>query len=65
MLFHSKNAFLEIQKRFCYLKNVALDFVLLVLKLYPIQTVISHPLWIKLTKWPVIALFSVQLQNPF
>ena len=40
---------LESQKRCCYLKNVALDFVLLVLKLCPIQFVISLPLWIKLT----------------
>ena len=31
---------LEIQKRCSYLKNVTLDFVLLVLKLYPIQVVI-------------------------
>ena len=40
---------LEIQKRCCYLKNVALYFVLLVLKLYSIQVVIALPLWIKLT----------------
>ena len=39
---------LEIQKRRCYLKNPALDFVLLVLKQCPIQVVISLPLWIKL-----------------
>ena len=40
---------LEIQKRCCYLKNTALDFVLLALKLYPIKVVVSLPLWIKLT----------------
>ena len=34
-------------KKDVYLKNVALDFLLLVLKLYPIQVVISLPLWIK------------------
>ena len=36
-------------KRCSYLKNAALDFVLLVLKLCPIQVVILLPLWIKLT----------------
>ena len=40
---------LEIQQRCCYFKNVAPDCVLLDLKLYPIQVVISLPLWIKLT----------------
>ena len=39
---------LEIQKR-CPYKDGGLDFVLLVLKLYPIQDVISLPLWIKFT----------------
>ena len=48
---------LEIQKRCSYLKNVALDFVLLVLKLYPIQVVISLPLWIKLTMGQLLLLF--------
>ena len=32
-----------------YLKDVSLDFVLLLFKLYPIQVVISIPLWIKPT----------------
>ena len=40
---------LQIQRRCSYLKNVALDFVLLVLKLYSNQVVISPPLWMKLT----------------
>ena len=35
-------------KKYIYLKNVAFDFVFLVLKLYPIQVIISLPLWIKL-----------------
>ena len=35
-------------KKDVYLKNVAFDFVFLVLKLYPIQVIISLPLWIKL-----------------
>ena len=39
------------------LKNVALDFVLLVLKLYPIQVVISLPLWIKLTMGQLLLFF--------
>ena len=32
-----------------FFKNVAWNFVFLVLKLYPIQVVISLPFWIKLT----------------
>ena len=60
---------LEIQKRCCYFKNVALDFVLLVLKLCPIQVVILLPLWIKLTMALWInspwAIFSLQFQQPF
>ena len=59
---------LEIQKRCSYFKNVALDFVLLVLKLYP------HPGYIpihltsimdKTHRGPVFVLFSVQLQQLF
>ena len=38
------------------LKNIALDFVPVVLKLYPIQ-VISLPLWIKLTMSQLLLLF--------
>ena len=48
---------LEILKRCSYLKNVALDFVLLVSKLYPIQVVISLRFWIKLTKGQLLPLF--------
>ena len=40
-----------------YLKNFALDFVILVLKLYPIQVVISLPLWVKLTMGQLLLLF--------
>ena len=47
----------EIQKRCSYLKNVALDFVLLVLKLYPIQVVISLPLWVKPTMSQLLLFF--------
>ena len=36
-------------KKDIYLKNVTWDFVLFVSKLYPIQVVVSLPLWIKLT----------------
>ena len=35
----------------------ALDFVFLVLKLYPIQVIISLPLWIKLTMGQLLLLF--------
>ena len=48
---------LEIQKKMFYLENVALDFVLLVLKLYPIQVVISLPLKIKLTIGQLLLVF--------
>ena len=54
---------LEIQKR-CYLKNVGLDFVLLVLKLYPTQ-VISLPLWIKLTMDQLLLLFLCKFWRYF
>ena len=56
---------LEIQKRCSYLKNVALDFVLLVLKLYPIQVVISLPLWIKLTMDQLLLFFLCSLCSFF
>ena len=48
---------LEIQKRCSYFKYVALNLLLLVLKLYPIQVVISLPLWIKLTMGQLLLLF--------
>ena len=47
----------KIQKRCSYLENFALDFVLLVLKLYPMQVVISLPLWTKLTVIQLLLLF--------
>ena len=42
-------------------KNVALGFVLLVLKLYPIQGGISIPLWIKLTMCQLLLFFVLLL----
>ena len=48
---------IEVKKRCYYFENVALDFVLLVLKLYPIQVFISLPLWIKLTKGSYYSFF--------
>ena len=48
-LCQSNDLQLEFKKWRCYLKNVALDFVFSVLKLCPIQVVISPPLWIRLT----------------
>ena len=53
------------QKRCCYLKNVALDFVLLVLKLCPIQVVISLPLWIKLTMGQLLLFFLCNFSSFF
>ena len=47
---------LEIQKICSHLKNVVLDCVLLVLKLYAIQVVISLPLRIKLTMGQLLLL---------
>ena len=48
-LCQSNDLQLEIQKRCYYLKNFALNFVLLVLKLYLIEVDISLPILIKLT----------------
>ena len=48
-----------------YLKNVALDFVLLVLKIYPIQFVISLPLWIKLTMGQLLLFFLRNFSSIF
>ena len=48
-----------------YLKNVALDFVLLVLKLCPIQVVISLPLWIKLTMGQLLLFFLCNFSSFF
>ena len=55
----------EIQKRLCYLKNLALDFVLLVLKLSPIQVVIPLPLWIKLTMDQLLLFFLCNFNSFF
>ena len=52
-------------KKDVYLKNVALDFVLLVLKLYPIQVVISLPLWIKLTIVQLLLVFLCSFNSFF
>ena len=48
-----------------YLKNVALDFALLVLKLCPIQGVISLPLWIKLTMGQLLLFFLCNFSSFF
>ena len=48
---------LQIQKDVLILKNVALEFALFVLKLYPIQVVISLPLWKKHTMGELLLLF--------
>ena len=56
---------LQIRKIWSYRKNVALDFVLLVLKLYPIQVVISLPLWIKLTMGKLLLFFLCNFSSFF
>ena len=56
---------LQIRKIWSYRKNVALDFVLLVLKLYPIQVVISLPLWIKLTIVQLLLVFLCSFNSFF
>ena len=52
-------------KKDVFLKNVALEFVLLVLKLYPIQVVISLPLWIKLTMGQLLLFFLCNFSSFF
>ena len=64
-LCQSNDLQLEIQKRRCYLKNVALDFVFLVLKLCPIQVVISLPLWTKLTMGQLLFFFLCNFSSVF
>ena len=56
---------LQIQKRCCYLKNVSLDFVLLVWKLCPIQVPISLPLWIKFTRGQLLLSFLSNFSSFF
>ena len=56
-LCQSNDLQLEIQMRFSYLKNVAVDFVLMVLKLYSKQVVILLPLLIKLTMGQLLLFF--------
>ena len=56
-LCQSNDLQLEFKKWRCYLKNVALDFVFSVLKLCPIQVVISLPLWIKLAMGHLLLFF--------
>ena len=56
---------LKIKKRCCYLKNVALDFVLLVLKLCSIIVIISLPLWIKLTMDQLFLFFLYNFSSFF
>ena len=64
-LCQSNDLQLKVQKRLCYLKNVALDFVFLVLKLCPIQVVISLPLWIKLTMGQLLLFFLCNFSSFF
>ena len=52
-------------KKNIYLKNVALDFVLLVLKLYPIQVVISLSLWTKFTMGQLLLFFLCNFSSFF
>ena len=49
----------------CYLKNFSLDFVLLVLKVYPIQVIISLPLWVKLTMGQLLLIFLCSFSSFF
>ena len=48
-----------------YRKNVPLDVVLLVLKLCPIQVVVSLPLWIKLTMGQLLLFFLCNFSSFF
>ena len=52
-------------KKGCYLKSVALAFVLLVLKLSPIQVVISLPLWVNLTMGQLLLFFLCNFSSIF
>ena len=52
-------------KKDVYLKNVALDFVLLVFKLYSIQVVSSAPLLIKLTTSQLLLFFLFGFRSFF
>ena len=56
---------LEIRKRSCRLKNIALNIALLVLKLCPTQVVISLPLWIKLTLGQLLLFFLSNFSSFF
>ena len=56
---------LEIQKRRRYFQNLTLDFVLLVLKLCPIQVVVLLPLWIKLTMGQLLLFFLYNFSSFF
>ena len=55
VLIYLMNCSLRFKKDVFYLRNVSFlfDFVLLILKLSPIQVVISLPLWIKLTMYQI------------
>ena len=58
--------FLQAEKiAISYLKNDALDCLLLVLKLYPIQVFISLSLWIKLTMSQLLISFLCKFCNFF
>ena len=55
---------LKFKEEVSYLENVAFDFVLFVLELYPMHRYLT-PIMDKNQHWPFIDLFSVQLLQPF
>ena len=64
-LYQTNDPQLEFQKRRYYLKTIALDFALLVFKLLPNPRCYLTSIMDKTHHGPVIALFSVQLQQLF
>ena len=64
-LCQSNDLQLETEKRCCYLKNVSLDFVLLILKLCAIQVVVSLPSWIKLPMGQLLLFFLCNFSSFF
>ena len=62
---YSNDLQLEVQKTCQYLKNVSSDFVLLILKLCPIQVNISFLLWIKLTMGRLLLFFLCNFSSFF
>ena len=64
-LFYSNDLLIKILNRCCYLKHVFRYFVLLVLKLCPIQVVILLPLWIKLPMGQLLLFFLCDFSSFF